>query len=545
MIAWIKRQRWQLAALFLLALVTKLWFFSGHQNFSQDEVRDYLHVQQLLAAKVFYIPLGPAAASYSDFYLPPLYYYLQLLAQGLGGGFFYSMAVLVMVVESGAPLVLYFWLSRIFTKRRGWGLAFWLSLIYLCSPLVVQFSTSSWNPNLVPFFSLVFFASSWVFIFENRRWALSVLLVALAVLFNLHFQAFVLLPLLVVDLIFAVKRWRSSWQALLLALGLCSVLLSPYLFFEFTHGWSNVWSALRFITGDSAAIAVERLRWPVFLAFFFSGFYLRFFTGALYLPNWSYLYENLPLRPIQVIAAVVFWLVLLGIAAQIFCAWSKYKWGRGTWFLGAPALIFGSMVAALRLYKGDKPDYFLLVFLPFFLIFLGQLLNRVRMKFLAGGMILLLLAHEGWALLRIPQEQGMKNYQKIVSEINKVPKSQRVIVPLSQELITPLTYFFSVDELKRYPTAQAPVNILLCFAYQQCAAYNPTAVPGSERALAVNQFKYDLVTWKDYSLGLANYDATGSSTLTVGQLQLRIIRQQEDLLPASASATTTVASDEL
>ena len=81
---WLKRHWHSLVVLFFLALGVKLGIFFHYSSFSQDEVRDYLYIQELIANKNFYIPLGPtvgpAMASDNDFALPPLYYYLQFVA---------------------------------------------------------------------------------------------------------------------------------------------------------------------------------------------------------------------------------------------------------------------------------------------------------------------------------------------------------------------------------------------------------------------------------------------------------------------------------
>ena len=274
-------------AIWLFAFGCKTIFFSEHQYFDQDAVRDYLFIKQHLEQKDFYIPLGPAAASYSNFSVLPGYYYLQLLAQSLGADYFYAMVWMIMILESCTPVLLYWYLQKLWPQGRKLSL---LAIVSWClAPMIMSASTASWNPNLIPLVTLFFLLSSHLWLFERRQIGLLGVILSFVAFANLHFQWFILLLAGLMCLLMALKRWRVSRKTILVGVIIALVTVSPYLHFEITHGWSNVRAALAFI-GQSGTS--ERLRKPIFWLYFFPGFYGRAISGHLFLSDWQRLYEK-------------------------------------------------------------------------------------------------------------------------------------------------------------------------------------------------------------------------------------------------------------
>src|SRR5947209_1850809 len=57
-----------------------------------------------------------------------------------------------------ATVVLVYWFGKIWFGRKA---GFVAGAIYAVSPLVLVYSRSSWNPNIVPFFSLLSIFLTW------------------------------------------------------------------------------------------------------------------------------------------------------------------------------------------------------------------------------------------------------------------------------------------------------------------------------------------------------------------------------------------------
>ncbi len=506
----------------IVALTAKLLFFFTHQNFSQDVVRDYQFIQQHITDTNWYIPLGPAAASYSNFATPPLYYYLQLVAQLVGRGYFYSMAITIMIIESFTPLLLYFWITKLSTalnqKSKGTVVAFGVAILYSVSPLVLIASTSSWNPNLVPFFSLSFILCSQLFLFEKRNIFFVLASLSFVFLINLHFQFFVLTPLLATIVFVALRRLQQTWKYLLLATALSGILLSPYLIYEMNNQFGNVHNAYTFITGGSDTIAVERIRKPMYVAFYFPGFYMRALTGQLYLEEWHDLYE--PDWPVKqnTLAAVVFWAVVGTYAWVTYRTYLSNR-SKARWLL-FPIALFGTMAIVLRAYKGDKPDYFLYAFLPIFFIFLGGALLGCKNTGIRYGLLAIFLANAVYGVVSQPTYNEYADWQEFVKTASAFPKDELQITPVNHNLVTGLRYFFSDQQLGKEVNPGKKYNILVCEAWQNCSTFQANV--DSDK----NYYKYDLVNPENYSTVLPSYSATASSELITHSLHAKIIVQE-------------------
>jgi 4-amino-4-deoxy-L-arabinose transferase-like glycosyltransferase len=118
----------------------------------------------------------------------PLYYYLQLLAQLIFGNTFYAMSVLIMLLESTTPIMLFYLLTKVGLKRK---ISFLGALLYVFNPGAIMLAVSAWNPNLVPFFTIILLISGLWFLLENRIYGLLIAILAMVFLVNLHFQWFV------------------------------------------------------------------------------------------------------------------------------------------------------------------------------------------------------------------------------------------------------------------------------------------------------------------------------------------------------------------
>lgn len=496
---WWKNNYLPIVLLFGCALFLKFGYFFTHRNFSQDQVRDYLLIQNAWQTKNFYIPLGPATASADDLKLPPLYYYLQLLAQGVGKGYFYSMDILVILLESLTPILLFYLLQRCIRKKstqKWWlQLSFWLSLLYLTSYQVIVFSTQAWNPSLMPFFSLLLIVAAGRFIFDHSNPALLIAILSLVVMVNLHFQWFVFVPAFIIILVIAGQRIRTTWPFLLWSLGLCLLIFAPYLYYESTHQLTNLQNALSLLHGNHGIPMFERISKIKFLTIFFPGFYARLLGGDYWVGDWQTLYKNLPLSINLIMSAIVFNCVALAASWNAWQQRQKNKWPL------ALILLFISMALMLRVYKGDKPDYFLLSFSSFFFIFLALASNWCQNKLsrslfsLGVGLLFVLpiyaLTHDRW-------RDDYGDFARLSVLAAAYPQDELIIVPLNQDLMTPLTFYFDSNQLARQPDPSKNYNLLVCFARMNCRNYT------ANQCSPKNYFTYNWVDFEDYSTYFPN-----------------------------------------
>jgi 4-amino-4-deoxy-L-arabinose transferase-like glycosyltransferase len=137
-----------LIAIILLAAFLRLYRISDYMTFLGDEGRDVLVAKGILEGD--FTLLGPRASA-GDFFLGPAYYYM--MAPWLWLFRYDPVGPAVMVALFGVATVFLIYLAgkKWFNERAGLIAA----ALYSVAPVIVTYSHSSWNPNVVPFFSLL------------------------------------------------------------------------------------------------------------------------------------------------------------------------------------------------------------------------------------------------------------------------------------------------------------------------------------------------------------------------------------------------------
>jgi len=143
--------KWETFCLiFILGVASffRLYRMEDYITFLGDEGRDVLIVYDILHGNLTL--LGPTA-SVGGFFLGPIYYYFMAPFLWL---FNYSpVGPAVMVALFGIATV--FLIYKVGKEFFSAPVGLIASGLYAISPLVVIYSRSSWNPNLMPFFSLL------------------------------------------------------------------------------------------------------------------------------------------------------------------------------------------------------------------------------------------------------------------------------------------------------------------------------------------------------------------------------------------------------
>lgn len=229
-----------LVGILLLAVYLRLYRISEYMTFLGDEGRDMLVVTHMIVDHKWTL-LGPTA-SVGGFFLGPIYYYFML-----------PFVWLFRLDPSGAAvMVALFGIATIYLVYRTGRDMFdaWVGLVaaalYAISPLIIAYSRSSWNPNLVPFFSMLVIYFSWRSIVRSEPKLLFWIGVALGIGLQLHYLFLFLFP--VVALWFLL-RGRKAELLRYYGLGIVGFLVGygPFLAFEVRHGFPNTISIFRFL----------------------------------------------------------------------------------------------------------------------------------------------------------------------------------------------------------------------------------------------------------------------------------------------------------
>lgn len=254
-----------LLGVLLLAAFLRLYRIQDYMTFLGDEGRDVLVVYEILHGNLTL--LGPTA-SVGGFFLGPIYYYF--MAPFL---FFFNYnpvgpAVMVAIFGISTVYLIYKVASEFFSKTAGLIAAF----LYSVSPLVISYSRSSWNPNLMPFFSLLILYALYKANQKNKAWLFLALGFLLGITMQLHYLA-TFLSVIVAAYIFVLRRPKYSQIMKKYSYILIGFLIgwSPFIAFEARHGFLNIKSIFAFVfspTGKDAIVESQGFFPTTFDVFF-------------------------------------------------------------------------------------------------------------------------------------------------------------------------------------------------------------------------------------------------------------------------------------
>jgi 4-amino-4-deoxy-L-arabinose transferase-like glycosyltransferase len=244
-----KKFRLLIIAVVLIAAFLRLYRISDYMTFLGDEGRDALVAYNILHGKLTL--LGPTA-SVGGFFLGPVYYYLISPFLLLFNYNPVGPAVMVAIFGIATVWLVYKIGSEFFNPRVG----MFAAILYAVSPLVIAHSRSSWNPNIMPFFSLI----TLYFLFRGLKkdsfWLILLSGVFLGITMQLHYLATFLGVIIFVYIFLYQILLKNNKLVLhfgesvkiyfLLSLGFL-IGFSPFLIFEVRHNFPNVRSIFNFI----------------------------------------------------------------------------------------------------------------------------------------------------------------------------------------------------------------------------------------------------------------------------------------------------------
>lgn len=237
----------------LLAAILRFYKLSEYLQFLGDQGRDMLVVKRMLIDHKWTL-LGPSA-SVGGFYTGAIYYYFMLPFVWLFNLDPVGPAVLNTIFGVGTVILIYCFTSRIFGIKAALIAAFLTAI----SPGMIYVSRYSWNPNPIPFFSLLTIFLLYLSI-EKRKASLTLLsAVGLGLIVQLHYMALAMVP--VVFFTSLILTPKKDWLKNLIVLGIGFLIgESLFILFEVRHNFANLQHVLEFITrGDGQNVSPRGL----------------------------------------------------------------------------------------------------------------------------------------------------------------------------------------------------------------------------------------------------------------------------------------------
>ncbi|MDO8486502.1 MAG: glycosyltransferase family 39 protein [Candidatus Staskawiczbacteria bacterium] len=239
MIEWVKKNKFEISVIILILVIAgffRLYRISEYMNFLGDEGRDALMIQRILVDHDFPL-LGPTT-SVGNIYLGPLYYYMMTPPMAISWLNPVAGAVMVAIIGILTVGLVYFFARVWFGKLPAILSAF----LYAISPVNIINSRSSWNPSPLPFFTLVAILGLYLSRKrQNFRWFI-LTGISLAFAVQMHYLAFVLLPIFLVLWIYQLTtkpKIKYFWQGTIGAIIAFLFLMLPLVIFDFKYNFLN------------------------------------------------------------------------------------------------------------------------------------------------------------------------------------------------------------------------------------------------------------------------------------------------------------------
>lgn len=237
--------------LILVASFFRLYKISDYMTFLGDEGRDVLIAKSILEGHLTL--LGPRSSA-GDFFMGPIYYYM--MAPFLWLWQLDPVGPAIMVALVGVLTVyLVYYVGKVWFGTKA---AFFSAGLYTLSPLVLIYSRSSWNPNVVPLFALLSIYLAWKATKTEKQKLLLTTIVGL--LFGIGIQLhYVFLFLMIAIILYVfITFFLQKTKNFLVLLGVYVTMFfgfligfSPFLAFEARHNFPNIRAIFSFMFSNA------------------------------------------------------------------------------------------------------------------------------------------------------------------------------------------------------------------------------------------------------------------------------------------------------
>lgn len=250
-----------LSFILIIAAFCRLYRIDQYMTFLGDEGRDVIVVRNLLVRG--HPPLIGPGTSIGNMYLGPLYYYLMAIPLFLAN--FNPVGPAIQIALLGIITVWFVWhVGRIWFGKVAGLIA---ALLLAISPTVIIYSRSSWNPNIMPFFSLLTMWSIWkVWRDKSFNW-LIVLGISFAFVLQSHYLGLLLAPTIFIFWLLTIRDlkmggdWKKDGKNFIkkstFGIFMFLILMSPLLIFDIRHNWINTKALYEFLTVRQSTVSIK------------------------------------------------------------------------------------------------------------------------------------------------------------------------------------------------------------------------------------------------------------------------------------------------
>lgn len=242
--------------LFLIILIGS-WsrlsgIFTNSFGYTYDVGRDLLAVQQIVVYHK--IPLIGATTGMEGVFYGPWWYYILTIPFIISGGNPQGIAIFI-ALTGIFSIFLAFVIGR---KISGNFLGISFASLISFSPMMVGFTAQIWNPNLIPFFMIIFLLLVYKVFNQN---ASGIIFLALGLILGLSIETEIVFGLLMLmssifmSIIFLKGKIRIL-DAVFIFIGFLIIIL-PKIFFELRHNFLMTKVILNGFLGKSPSVSIS------------------------------------------------------------------------------------------------------------------------------------------------------------------------------------------------------------------------------------------------------------------------------------------------
>lgn len=231
-------QHWTLVVILLLGIFLRTYHFHDFLRFNADQSRDATVVSDFVTGKSTLPLLGPKAGG-TEFRVGPVFYYFQIAAAALFGNAPDVVAYPDLLTSLLFLPLLYCFLRKYFDRQT----ALLLLVLGAVSAYAVKYSRFAWNPNSLPFWSLLYlYALHETMLLKDSasKWWPIIAGVALGVGVQLHTLTLILFPLMTLGVFgFLLFMKKPLWKRAAILVLIALVLNTGQIVSEIQTGGAN------------------------------------------------------------------------------------------------------------------------------------------------------------------------------------------------------------------------------------------------------------------------------------------------------------------
>lgn len=280
-----KKIDWKLVlflAIVFFSVFLRVYKFDDWLIFKTDQMRDSNMVSHSFEKGPQELPLlGPRAGG-TVLRLGPIFYYFEYLATVLIQSTEPPVFAYPNLLFSLLTIPLFYYLSKKYFSR-DWSMV--LTSLMGVSFLAVEYSRFAWNPNSVPFFTLLFLYSIMEIFDHNQKsksWWVMLAGASFAITTQLHFSSFITMPFFI--LAFLAINWKNlggivTWKNIAIFLGITLLFYTPVIVSDTFNNGDNIRQFFYSLgTKSSDHTLWSNIKKDIY---YFGKYFLRILTGYM------------------------------------------------------------------------------------------------------------------------------------------------------------------------------------------------------------------------------------------------------------------------